>query len=140
MHMSRVIGDRVHLVSIPAASDGAGSLDSEELFTTIWRGKWLVAVGGLTALLIGAFYAYILATPLYHATAVLRLLPEQEQIIDLPNGAGRFSGDRTELNSEGEVLRRRGLLAQVVERLDLTADPEFSARFQSEETLRDRMR
>jgi LPS O-antigen subunit length determinant protein (WzzB/FepE family) len=55
--MSRVIGDRVHLVSIPAASDGAGSLDSEELFTTIWRGKWLVAVGGLTALLIGAFYA-----------------------------------------------------------------------------------
>ena len=91
-------------------------------------------------MLIGAFYAYILATPLCHATAMPRLLPEQEQIIDFPNGAGRFSGDRAELNSEVEVLRGRGLLAQVVERLDLTADPEFSARFQSEETLRDRMR
>ena len=43
------------------------------------------------------------------------MLPEQEQIIDLPNGAGRFSGDRTELNSEVKVLRGRGLLAQVVE-------------------------
>ncbi|MFG6621451.1 GumC family protein [Sulfitobacter sp. 1A05707] len=93
-------------------------------------------MGGHTALLIGAFYAYILATPLCHETAMPRLLPEQEQIIDFPNGAGRFSGDRAELNSEVEVLRGRGLLAQVVERLDLTADPEFSARFQSEETLR----
>ena len=136
MHMSRAIGDRVHLVSVPAASDGAGSLDSEGLFTTIWRGKWLVAAGGLTALLIGAFYAFILATPLYHATAVLRLLPEQEQIIDFPNGAGRFSGDRAELNSEVEVLRGRVLLAQVVERLDLTSDVEFGARFQSEEAQR----
>ena len=68
--------------------------------------------GSLTALLIGAFYAYILATRLYHATAVLRLLLEQEHIIDFPNGAGRLSGNRAELNSEVEVLRGRVLLAQ----------------------------
>ncbi|MGR3699467.1 MAG: GNVR domain-containing protein [Roseovarius sp.] len=130
MHMSRAIGDRVHLVSVPAASDGAGPLDSEGLLTIIWRGKWLVAAGGLTALLIGALYVYILATPLYRATAVLRLLPEREQITDFPNAVGRFSGDKAELNSEVEVLRGRVLLAQVVERLDLTSDPEFNAQLQ----------
>ncbi|MFG6562484.1 hypothetical protein [Sulfitobacter sp. 1A15299] len=92
--------------------------------------------GSLTALLIGAFYAYILATHLYHATAVLRLLLEQEQIIDFPNGAGRLSGDRAELNSEVEVLRGRVLLAQVVERLNLASDVEFSARFRPEEAQR----
>lgn len=90
----------------------------------------------LTALLIGAFYAYILATRLYHATAVLRLLLEQEQIIDFPNGAGRLSGNRAELNSEVEVLRGRVLLAQVVERLILASDVEFSARFRPEEAQR----
>ncbi|MFG6531391.1 MULTISPECIES: hypothetical protein [unclassified Sulfitobacter] len=72
------------------------------------------------ALLIGTLYAYILATPLYRATAVLRLLPEQEQIIDFPKAVGRFSGDRAELNSEVEVLRGQMLLAKVVERLGLT--------------------
>jgi len=92
--------------------------------------------GSLTALLIGAFYAYILATRLYHATAVLRLLLEQEQIIDFPNGAGRLSGNRAELNSEVEVLRGRVLLAQVVERLSLASDVEFSARFRPEEAQR----
>ncbi|MFG6585529.1 hypothetical protein [Sulfitobacter sp. 1A12779] len=40
------------------------------------------------------------------------------------------------MNSEVEVLRGRVLLAQVVERLNLASDVEFSARFRPEEAQR----
>ena len=72
------------------------------------------------------YYAYVVATPLYRATAVLILETDQNQIVDLQSVATGLSGDRTEINSEIEVLRSRGLLGVIVDTLDLTNDTEFN--------------
>jgi len=128
MQMSRAIDrDRVHLVSVPVPSPDKDFVHSIALFPTLWREKWLVAVGVLTTLLIGGCYAYIVATPLYRSTAVLKLATKQDQIVEFQGGAGGHSGDAAEVNSEVEVLRARGVMQQVVARLDLTSDPEFNA-------------
>jgi uncharacterized protein involved in exopolysaccharide biosynthesis/Mrp family chromosome partitioning ATPase len=127
MQMSRAIDrDRVHLVSVPAASAVEVPVSPVALFPALDRGKWQIAAAVLIALLIGGCYAYILATPLYRSTAVLKLAPHQDQIVDFQSAAGRFSRDAAEVNSEVEVLRARGLMQQVVARLDLMTDPEFN--------------
>lgn len=74
MQMSRAIDrDRVHLVSVPAASAVEVPVSPVALFPALSRGKWQIAAAVLIALLIGGCYAYILATPLYRSTALLKL-------------------------------------------------------------------
>mgnify|MGYP000265073076 FL=1 len=74
----------------------------------------------------GGYYAYMMATPLFRSTAVVILETNQEQIVDLQSVVGGLSGDTSEVNSEVEVLRARGLMGKVVDRLNLTEDPEFN--------------
>lgn len=136
MQMSRAIDrDRVHLVSVPVPSAEKEFVHTVALFPTLWREKWLIAGGVLTALLIGGFYAYIVATPLYRSTAVLKLAINQDQIVEFQGGAVGHSGDAAEVNSEVEVLRARGVMQQVVERLDLTSDPEFNTALKPQPVL-----
>jgi succinoglycan biosynthesis transport protein ExoP len=63
---------------------------------------------------------------LYRATAVVILETNQEQLLDLQSVVGGLSGDTSEVNSEVEVLRARGLMGKVVDRLELVSDPEFN--------------
>ncbi|MEL6913596.1 MAG: polysaccharide biosynthesis tyrosine autokinase [Pseudomonadota bacterium] len=101
-------------------------IDIGALFGTLWRGKWLIALITALALVVGAAYAFVLATPIYRATAVVILQTNQDQIVDLQSVVGGLSGDTTEVNSEVEVLRARSLMGKVVDRLSLTEDPEFN--------------
>lgn len=101
-------------------------IDLGALASTIWRGKWIIGFFLSAAICIGGYYAYVVATPLYRATAVVILETNQDQIVDLQSVATGLSGDSTEINSEIEVLRSRGLMGKVVDALDLTKDPEFN--------------
>ena len=101
-------------------------IDLGSLIATLWRGKWLISLFMLVAVMIGGYYAYVVATPLYRATAVVILETDQNQIVDLQSVATGLSGDTAEINSEIEVLRSRGLLGMIVETLDLVNDPEFN--------------
>ena len=133
MEISRTIGrDPGHQGPSPSGSTDEDVIDLGALFSTLWRGKWLIALGVLVALLIGGYYAYIAATPLYRSTAVVILETNQEQIVDLQSVVGGLSGDTSEVNSEVEVLRARSLMRKVVDRLDLTNDPEFNTELQPE--------
>ena len=96
------------------------------LLGTIWRGKWLIALTIIIAIAAGIYYAYVLATPKFRATAVVILKTNQEQIVDLQSVVGGLSGDSSEVNSEVEVLRARSLMGKVVDKLELTSDPEFN--------------
>ncbi|MCX8227150.1 MAG: polysaccharide biosynthesis tyrosine autokinase, partial [Sulfitobacter sp.] len=64
---------------------------------------------------------------MYRSTAVVILQTKQDNIVDLQSVAGGFSGDSTEVNTEVEVLKSRGLAQKVVERLNLIQDPEFNS-------------
>ncbi|MFD2739599.1 GumC family protein [Sulfitobacter aestuarii] len=110
--------------SLPETEDD--SIDLAALAGTLWRGKWIIALATALALLIGGYYAFVVATPLYRATSVVILQTKQDNIVDLQSVVGGMSGDSTEVNSEIEVLRSRGLMGKVVDRLDLINDPEFN--------------
>jgi len=107
-------------------------VNAPALFSTIWRGKYLIALITSLTLLAGGYYAYALATPLYQASAVVILQTQQGNVVDLQGVVGGLTGDTTEVNSEVEVLRARGLMGKVVDRLDLVRDPEFNTDLQPE--------
>lgn len=114
--------DPLHKQSLPEDDE----IDLGALASTLWRGKWIIGFCMAIAIGIGGYYAYGVATPLYRATAVVILEPNQDQIVDLQSVTTGLTGEWTEINSEIEVLRSRGLIGKVVDRLDLTADPEFN--------------
>lgn len=107
----------------PPAIEG-GSL---EILSTIWRGRHTVIAAVCVTLAIGAYYVFAAATPLYRASAVVKLEPHQDTIVDLQSVVTGISGETTEVNSEVEVLRARGLMGQVVDELGLIDDPEFNS-------------
>ncbi|WP_317056583.1 polysaccharide biosynthesis tyrosine autokinase [Roseovarius rhodophyticola] len=125
------VSDPRHRQAFYAPSQGASELDREEInfgaiLATLWRGKWIIALIGALVTTIGGYYAIGIATPVYRASSVIILEPNQEQIVDLQSVAAGLSGDTSEINSELEVLRSRGLMGKVVQELNLISDPEFN--------------
>jgi len=103
------------------------TIDIAALIGTLWRGKWLIAFVTICAMGLAIYYAYFKAVPMYRSTAVVILDTKQDNFAGLPSIAGGLSGDNTEVNTEVEVLRSRGLAEKVVERLNLIEDPEFNS-------------
>ena len=103
-------------------------LDLSALMGTLWRGKWIVALTTVLALLLGGYYAFVAATPQFRSSAVVMLETNQESVVDLQSVVGGLAGDTAEINSELEVLRSRGLMGKVVDKLDLVSDPEFNTK------------
>lgn len=108
-------------------SRGAEEIDLGQLLGTLWRGKLWIAIAMAVALLIGGYYAFVSAVPTYTSSATVALESRQDQVVDIESVVTGLGGDQSTINTEVEVLRSRGLLEQVVERLDLTNDPEFNA-------------
>lgn len=117
----------VNRVPVAVHQEADDEIDLLALFNTLWRGKWFIALVTAIAILVGGYYAYVVAVPVYRSTAVVILEPQQEKIAGLDSVVGGLSGDSSEINSELEVLRARGLLGKVVDKLDLISDPEFNA-------------
>ncbi len=101
-------------------------LDLGALVGTLWRGKWIIALATAVAILLGAYYTFVASVPAYRSSAVVMLETKQESVVDLQSVVGGLAGDTTEVNSELEVLKSRGLMGKVVDTLDLTSDPEFN--------------
>ena len=106
------------------------TIDIGALFATLWRGKWIMLLTTLIAIAVGGYYAYVAATPLYTSSAVVMLETDQKSVVDLESVVGGLTGDSTEVNSELEVLKSRGLMGKVVDKLDLVSDPEFNVTLQ----------
>lgn len=113
----------LHLARPPKEPD---VIDLNKLAATLWRGRLLIFVLTLGALILGGTYAFVAATPLFRATSVVMLETRQDQIVDIKSVVGGLSGETSEINSEVEVLRSRSLIGKVVDRLDLINDPEFN--------------
>ena len=107
-------------------------IDLAALAGTLWRGKFLILFCAIAAVLIGGWYAYFHATPVYTSSATVALESRQEQVVDIESVVTGLSGDQATINTEVEVIRSRGLLEKLVNRLDLTQDPEFNANLRPE--------
>ncbi|PTQ66233.1 GumC family protein [Celeribacter persicus] len=102
-------------------------IDLGALLSTLWRKKlWIIASVFIFALL-GAFYAFAIATPKYRATSVILLDTSGEQLLDLGAVLPSLGTDSEAINTEVEVLKSRRLLERVVNAANLTEDPEFNS-------------
>lgn len=111
---------------VPNAPISDDEIDLLELFRTLWRGKWWIALVTTLAIFVGGYYAFRIAVPQYTANAVVVLESQQKQVIDISAAMSGLGGDQAEVNTEVEVLRSRGLIEKLVHRMDLKSDPEFN--------------
>ena len=109
-----------------ATGKKSDEIDLTELLRTLWRGKLWIGLGGLIGLVLGVYYAFVVAVPVYTSSAVVMLESRQEQVVDLESVMTGLSADQATINTEVEVIRSRGLIRKLVERLDLADDPEFN--------------
>lgn len=106
-----------------AGGDGEFRLSS--VLQTLWAYKWPLAV--MTLLGMGLAWLYVSTeTPLYTASARVVLEARQERMVDFESVVPQLSTDWTAMNTEILNLRSKTLMVQVVDALDLTADPEFN--------------
>jgi uncharacterized protein involved in exopolysaccharide biosynthesis/Mrp family chromosome partitioning ATPase len=111
------------------------------LFLGLWRGKWIIVLTTICAMICAGYYAFSYATPTYAATATIKLeLPTR-----LSDDQTAFEVSPTRLNTEAAILRSRRILEQVIVTLDLENDPEFNRYLSSVSRwsvtgMRDRMR
>ena len=106
--------------------DTVPPLDVLGLLAVVWRGKWLIALTTICAIILGGYYAFHMVGPRYGATAALQI---DLQPTTLPDVSDPWTGPGTDpasLNTEVTVLTSNRILGQVVDDLDLLADPEFN--------------
>lgn len=110
-----------------ASSDLDDEIDLMALARLLSQGRWLILTCALIAALVGGCYALILATPHYPAQTTIALQEADQPIIgDIESLFAGGSLDTSSINTEFEIIRSRNLIGQLVDRLDLTADPEFN--------------
>ncbi len=119
----------------PALQPTEDVVDLGTLFNTLWRGKWLIAALMLGLASLMAAYGLFVATPMFRSTAVVMLETRADEGIDITSVISDIGTDTASINTELQVLRSRRLLAQVVDRLDLTQDPEFNRRLVPDSAL-----
>lgn len=83
-----------------------------------------IALAAVVGLLLGQIYLWT-ATPMYSSTASLFVDPRARKIDEIVPGG--FGPDTTLLESQVSIISSDGVLKQVVEKLKLADDPEFSA-------------
>lgn len=102
-------------------------IDLGALLSVLWRKKLWILASIVACALIGAVYAFAIATPKYRATSVILLDSSGEQLLDLGAVLPSLGTDSEAINTEVEVLKSRRLLERVVTAAKLTEDPEFNA-------------
>ncbi len=102
-------------------------IDLLALLATLWRGKLWIVLAMLCGLALAGYYAFSAAVPIYTAEATVALENRQSSVSNLEDVVSGLSTDQGTINTELEVLISRTLLGRVVNRLDLTADPDFNA-------------
>ena len=110
--------------------DADDEIDLLQLFGALWRGKWIILLTSMLALLVGGYYAYAVAVPQYSAVARLALQSRDQQVVDLESVMSGVSTEQSAINTELEIIRSRSLLERLVTDMGLVADPEFNASLQ----------
>ncbi len=101
-------------------------IDLMQLAGTIWRGKWIIALCFLVAVLAGGYYAYAVAVPKFAAEARVVMETRGQNVVDVTSVMSGVSTDGPALNTEIAVMTSRTLMERLVRELNLTEDPEFN--------------
>ena len=97
-------------------------------YVVLVRRHWRILVGSLAVALVGFLIHWALATPMYRATVVLNVVPEQAGISDIKESDGaRMPVDPEFLQTQMRLLTSREISERVVRNLRLAVSPRGGA-------------
>jgi len=110
-----------------AGNDEGGGFDLRDVVNFVWR-RWKM-IGGVTALFVLIAAMYIArTTPLYTASAQLLLDPRKERAAGQDVFVSDVMLDQQMLENQMMIIRSAALLRRIVDKMQLTNDPEFGGR------------
>lgn len=128
MKIEQQLDNASRTMSVPARDNiDSDEIDLSQLARTLWRGKFFILLCTIVALVIGVWYAYVQAVPVYTSNTSIALESRQEQVVDIESVVTGLGGDQATINTEIEVIRSRGLAEKLVNHLNLMEYPEFNA-------------
>lgn len=100
-------------------------IDPRELVALLRRQLRLIAV--IVAVFLALAFVYVTqATPLYTATALIKVDPKETNVLDPTQGGNsNASVDSTRIETEVEILKSSSLAIKTIEQLDLVSSKEF---------------
>jgi capsular exopolysaccharide synthesis family protein len=105
---------------------GINSLfDLRELRAILRRRKW-VAITAFTATVLATLLYVLLVPPKYQATALILSDPRQERVVDQEAVLPGIGSDVAAVESQVELLSSPELAQQVMQKLGLFSDPDFT--------------
>jgi capsular exopolysaccharide synthesis family protein len=110
------------------------SLDLRELWRIAVKYRRKIALFAAIVLVTVAT-ATLIRLPVYRATAVMELTPEQENVVQFQNVQAAALDDHTFQQTQIRILRSRAIAAAVIERLDLGSDPAFNGELRQRDLI-----
>lgn len=119
----------MNLMQMPAmqGQDGAAATPTVELVKLLYHSKWKIAGLGLACAIIAALYAYT-QQPMYRAAATVLIEPRQNKAVQFQEAYDPGIETNNYFMTQIGVIRSRSLAQKVIERLDLTSNPEFASK------------
>ncbi|MEN8723785.1 MAG: polysaccharide biosynthesis tyrosine autokinase [Alphaproteobacteria bacterium] len=100
-----------------------------DIVGVLWRRKWyLVAV--VIAVNIASFFVLTQLTPVFEATAKLRLNPSRANVVDVDDVVGRNPVNLPRILTEKEIILSRRVSSDVIKKMDLSALSEFNGKLE----------
>ncbi len=111
------------------------SFDLLEYWRIIAKRKWSIVGLALAITLLAALVGYSIR-PIYRATATLLVEAQKNRVVAIEEVYPGVTGSREYFQTQAEILKSRELAAKVVQKLNLTKNPEFDPRQQEPPTWR----
>ncbi|QJE73269.1 polysaccharide biosynthesis tyrosine autokinase [Aerophototrophica crusticola] len=108
-----------------APVDASEDIDLRQIFTMLWRRRYLMAAVVVVLSVLGVM-AINSIVPRYTATTALLLEVKNNNIIAMDSFEPGLSKDSALIRSQMDILKSRALARRVVDKLDLEQDPEFN--------------
>lgn len=105
--------------------DDEDIIDIKELFRTLWRRRSVI-IGTVLFICSLAIVIVFQLTPKYTASSLLTLQTRQEAVVDIQAVMSGLSTDASVIRTELDVISSRRLVGKLVDKLNLTQDPEFN--------------
>jgi polysaccharide biosynthesis transport protein len=112
------------IVSQIASAEPSDAIDLRHVQDFLWR-RWKLIL--TTAAVIGmlTFVVLLAVTPRYTASAQMLLEPRNDKVLSAESLVSELNLDSGNIESQVSVVRSTNLLRRVVEKTNLTTDPEF---------------
>lgn len=120
-------------ITLNSAKEDEG-IDLRALLSVLWRRRYVILGTALFIYLL-AFIYQIQLTPRYTASTLLTLQFRSEAVVDIQAVISGLSANESVIQTEIEVISSRRLISQLVDRLNLTRDPEFNPALRDDSSL-----